>query len=231
MNHYKISRELLNIGRKLVIKMNVSLIGDNNVPFLNQYARPDGSSSKSISLTPNAFITFEYKEGTWTKDKSILINELNLVKVVKGFRNMHKNIYNGGIFAQDKNGKVVIYQDRARECTEAIRLGTQNMLLVPAVIEDDSGITYEGIILYINNMSNYVELPIDWFEGLMRQLEKIDMFQYSQLLLNFYISFSKNVEELNNVKIIPTKKDKKTQDKTTGSLVKNDDSLFDGLEV
>lgn len=228
MSHYKISRELLNLGRKLVIKMNVNLVGENNSFFLNQYAKPDGSSAKSISLTPNAFITFEYKDGAWSKDKSILINELNLVKVVKGFRNMHKNIYNGGIFAQDKNGRVVIYSDKARDCTEAIRVGVQHMLLVPAIIEDDSGLTYEGVILYMNNMENFVELPIDWFEGIIRVLEKIDMFQYSQLLLNFYITFSKNIEKMNEVKIIPSKKDKSSPPKS-GSLVKKE-SLFDGLE-
>lgn len=218
----------MSIGRKLVIKINVSLIGDNNSPFVNQYARPDGSTQKSIVLNPNAFLTFEYKEGTWTRDKSILVNELNLVKVVKGFRKMHNNIYNGGIFAQDKNGKVVIYQDRARECTEAIRLGTQHMLLVPAIIEDDSGLTYEGIILYINNMSNYVELPIDYFEGIVRKLEKIDMFVYSQLLLNFYMNFDRNACSNSEVKMIPKKKEKITPPKT-GSLVKNE-GLFDGLE-
>lgn len=218
----------MSIGRKLVIKINVSLIGDNNSPFVNQYARPDGSTQKSIVLNPNAFLTFEYKEGTWTRDKSILVNELNLVKVVKGFRKMHNNIYNGGIFAQDKNGKVVIYQDRARECTEAIRLGTQHMLLVPAIIEDDSGLTYEGIILYINNMSNYVELPIDYFEGIVRKLEKIDMFVYSQLLLNFYMNFDRNACSDSEVKMIPKKKEKITPPKT-GSLVKNE-GLFDGLE-
>lgn len=228
MSHYKISRELLNLGRKLVIKMNVQLVGENNSYFLNQYGRPDGSSAKSISLTPNAFITFEYKDGTWSKDKSILINELNLVKVVKGFRNMHKNIYSGGIFAQDKNGKVIIYADRVRECTEAIRIGVQHMLLVPAIIEDDSGLTYEGVILYLNNMENVVELPIDWFEGMIRVLEKIDMFQYSQLLLNFYMSFTKSTEQLNEVKIIPSKKTKATPPKS-GSLVKKE-SLFDELE-
>lgn len=228
MSHYKISRELLNLGRKLVIKMNVNLIGENNSYFLNQYARPDGSSAKSISLTPNAFITFEYKDGAWSKDKSILINELNLVKVVKGFRNMHKNIYNGGIFAQDRNGRVIIYNDRVRECTEAIRIGVQHMLLVPAIIEDDGGLTYEGVILYLNNMQNFVELPIDWFEAIIRMLEKVDMFHYSQLLLNFYISYAKNIEEMNEVKFIPSKKDKAKQPKS-GSLVK-DESLFDGLE-
>lgn len=228
MSHYKISRELLNLGRKLVIKMNVQLIGENNSYFLNQYGRADGSSTKSISLTPNAFITFEYKDGTWSKDKSILINELNLVKVVKGFRNMHKNIYNGGIFAQDKNGKVIIYGDRSRECTEAIRIGVQHMLLVPTVIIDDSGITYEGVTLYLNTMENFIELPIDWFEGMIRVLEKIDMFQYSQLLLNFYMSFTKSTEQLNEVKIIPSKKDKATPPKS-GTLVKKE-SLFDGLE-
>lgn len=229
MSHYKISRELLNLGRKLVIKMNVQLVGENNSYFLNQYGRPDGSSAKSISLSPNAFITFEYKDGTWSKDKSILINELNLVKVVKGFRNMHKNIYNGGIFAQDKNGRVIIYSDKARECTEAIRVGIQHILLVPAIIEDDSGLTYEGVILYLNNMENFVELPIDWFEGMIRVLEKIDIFQYSQLLLNFYMAFTKNNDEkMNEVKIIPSKKSKATPPKS-GSLVK-DEGLFDGLE-
>ena len=77
-------------------------------------------------------------------------------------------------------------------------------------------------------MENFVELPIDWFEGIIRVLEKIDMFAYSQLMLNFYISFTKNVEKLNEVKIIPTKKDKATPPKS-GSLVKKE-SLFDGLE-
>lgn len=231
MDHYKISREILNLGRKLSVKMNVALVNENNSSFINLYAKPNDVSMKGISLNPGCFVSFEYKDGTWSKDKTILINELNLAKVVKGFKNVHRNIYEGDIFAQTKEGRVVIYQDRARECTESIRVGTQNMLLVPAVIQDDNGLTYEGVILYINNMDNFIELPIDWFDGIIRVLDKIDMFAYSQALLNFYIGFRENEEVKNSteVRTIPNSRKKSTLKNEKSTLIK-DDNTFEGLE-
>ena len=221
----------MNLGRKLSIKLNVNLIGDNNSTFINMYAKPNSATLKGISLSPSSFITFEYKEGAWSKDKTIVVNELNLAKVVKGFKNVHKNVYEGNIFAQNKKGEVVIYQDRARECTEHIGLGSQNMLLQPAVIQDDNGVTYEGVILYINNSENVIELAIDWFDGIIRVLEKIDMFAYSQALLNFYISLKDNerIMEETEVKKIPKKKKTTTLKGANSTLVKDEDT-FEGLE-
>lgn len=231
MEHYKISREILNLGRKLSIKLNVALVGDNNSSFINMYAKPNSQTMKGISLSPNAFITFEYKEGAWSKDKTIIINELNLAKVVKGFKNVHKHVYEGDIFAQNKKGEVVIYADRAKECTVHIGLGNQNMLLQPAVITDDSGLTYEGVILYINNSENVIELAIDWFDGIIRVLDKIDIFAYSQALLNFYIGLKENEKIMNEteVKKIPKKKKTSTLKGSNATLVKDEDP-FDGLE-
>lgn len=231
MDHYKISREILNIGKKLSVKINVNLVGDNNKSFINQYAKPNSVTMKGISLTPGCFVSFEYKEGAWSKDKTILINELNLAKVVKGFKNVHKNVYDGEIFAQNKQGQVVIYQDRARECTEHIRIGTQNILLQPAVVQDDSGLTYEGVILYINNMENFIELPIDWFDGIIRVLDKIDMFTYSQLLINFYMGFKDNEKIMNETEVRTIPKAKKTSTlKGSDSTLLKDDNTFEGLE-
>lgn len=228
--HYKISREILNLGKKLSVKMNVVLLGDNNKWFITQFSRPGIPSQKGINLNSGCFISFEYKLGTWSKDKTILINELNLSKVVKGFKNIHKNVYDGEIFAQNKQGKVIIYNDRARECTEHIRVGTQNMLLQPAIITDDSGLTYEGIILYMNNMDNAIELPIDWLDGIIHVLDKIDMFMYSQALLNFYIAYQGS-DKSNTIET----KSSPAKDKTfelrgsKSTLVKNED-VFKGLE-
>lgn len=227
MEYYKISRDILNIGRKLIIKMNVSLVNETK-NCIYQYEKPGGSKQRGITLTPGSFISFEYKDGNWSKDKSIIINELNLAKVVKGFKNVHKNVYDGDIFAQDKLGKVIIYKEKAHECTEHIRLGTQNILLQPAIILDDSGLTYEGVIMYINNTENYVEMPIDWFDGIIRTLDKIDMFMYSQALLNFYVSFKDNKELMESVEVnkFSTKKAKENKEKFT--LVRDVD-IFEGL--
>ena len=47
MEHYKISREILNLGRKLSIKLNVSLVGENNSSFINMYAKPNRNHERN----------------------------------------------------------------------------------------------------------------------------------------------------------------------------------------
>ena len=53
--------------------------------------------------------------------------------------------------------------------------------------------------VYVNNTNNIIQLSIDEYENLVYLLEKIDIINASQLLLNYYMIHIMNAEKLNNI--------------------------------
>ena len=67
--------------------------------------------------------------------------------------------------------------------------------MAPTVVVDiNDGKSYEGVQLSINRDEIYAELTLDEFEAMVHILEKIDLFVYSQELLNFYYGIKTKVE-------------------------------------
>jgi hypothetical protein len=181
-----------------MLRIHVKLIQEKNdgrkENFHNVFVSDDKKGYLTLDL--QSFLTLEIKDGDWAPDKSILIDQKNIYQIIKGFEKSLDAIYNGGIFAVNKRNETIMYKDMAEKHTNRIyNLGmNQRLIIQPAVIFDENETTYEGAILYINKMDNYVELPIDAFEALYHTLKETNMFVYSQLLVNYYMSSINKVE-------------------------------------
>lgn len=234
----KITRVILNL-KNLVVKLHVKVFDDTG-GIHNEFGY---NGSKYLKLDNVTFISLDMIDGnTWSKDKSIIITQNNIYAVVTNMKKIINDIYNENIFANKSDGEIIAYKDMVEKFTRRFTLtGTnQQILLRPGVVYDENEVSYEGIQIYFNKFENKIDLTIDVFESLCYTLEQIDLFTYSQLLVNYYVSYyNKKYNELfNETKQIVQAKPKvqftKPQEDTTESnFRKNTDKevLFSGLDT
>lgn len=239
MKTRKITRTLLHF-KHLVSKFHVRITSDKDgqeVNFHNSYKSPSGD--EYISLDIQSFVTLEFKDdGEWSRSKSITLTDRNLVQILKGLKLCIYNIKHGGVFAiKETTGEIVSYRDKVLESTvEVFNLGNnQRVVLQPGVIYDsEDDLTYEGVVMYINNSSHAVELTIDQIDSLYYTLGKLNMFEYSQMLINYYVS---QVGKIEPTKPVSLKRktvhplDVKPDESMTSTIKKKEKPLntFEGL--
>ena len=188
------------MSKNFILKAHVKLTTEKDNIKENYYSIYNFNNNKYMKINVFPFLTLEINDKEWSKDKTIMITQSNLFQIVKSFKKILNNIYHGDVFAMNKQEEIVIYKDKVIEYTEKIfNLGyNQKIIISPAIVYDENETTYEGVVIYLNTTSNFVTLPIDCFEALVYNLEKIDLFVYSQMLLNFYMTTLKNNEKENN---------------------------------
>lgn len=237
METKKISRTILNIQKNLLLKMHVKLVyeddnGESKL-FHNEF---EFNGSNYITIENMPFMTLELKDrdGGWDKSRNIMITPMNIVHVVKAMERLIDAIYGDDIFAVNSNNKIVIYKDMVEKHTERIfNLGAnQRLVITPAIILDHNDVEVEGVIMYINKPDNSVELSIDAFEALAYNIKKIDLFTYSQLLINYFMMQDNKIlnKPQERKSYAPPKRDVFSKDSmiVQGNVKRNSD-LFDGL--
>ena len=166
------------------------------------------------------------KDLDWRK-KCLIVNPKNQHLYVKAFKDILKILYDekNDPFYQ-KNGHLYTYALKNSQIIRVHNAGINNVFeLKPAVIMDNDGIEYEGASLAINMTNNIGPLYLDELEAVYHTLEKLDIFLYSQALLNFYFAYKSKVVA-NQVTIEKTRKKAK---KLFGP--KEDEERLEGFEV
>lgn len=241
----KITRPILTI-KNLAFRLHVVLKKqgkDGKVEsFQNLFTTQEGKTYLTLDIM--SFFTLEIKGGAYSKDKSVLIDQRNIYRVVRSFDKCLKGIYGDEIFGRDKHDKneVITYTEGVQKFTQFVDLGNGNRLLIqPAVVYDQDENSLEGVIIFINKTENAVEL--DWlqFESLYDTLQKADLFTYSQLLVNQVVASATKLEIIEN-KIEPRPARRKThvlleqpdtppkeEIKSSGMVEQKSDSEFFGI--
>lgn len=240
----RISRVILQANRHLQLRIHVKLVKDRNGRAENFHNVANLDKGRYGTLDLQSFLTLDFTDKTseshW-QSKSIMITQRNIFQIVNGFEEMYKAICSNDIFAVNKRGESIIKDaEKAKESVKRIyNLGNNHrIVLSPAIIfDDETNQTFEGVVLYINKTDNAVELPIDAFEALYYALKQVDIFVYSQSLLNYYLAaVNVGLEEL-GIEVTndaPAKK-KSTkhilvdEEKVTSTVPKKTD-VFSGLE-
>lgn len=234
MKHEKISRVIIQPVRNLQLRLHCKLVKENQGRKENFHNEFKYGKSSYVKLDLQSFMTLEIigDFGDWDASKSLLIDQRNIYQITKGFEEMRDNLYKKDLFFMDKKKNIKIHSDLIDDNTVRIfnSQSNQRILLRPAVIMDDQDITYEGVIIYINKTENYVELPLDAFESLVYALEKVDMYLYSQLLLNYYVTMCKEKEKEDKPKAVVKSNvfESKPEPKTESNFVKEvkDEEFF-----
>ena len=234
----KITRSILAYGN-LNIKLHVRVSAEN-LKYHNEF---EFKEKKYLSLGNNVYITMEInnKNEEWNSGNGVMLNQYNIHQVIKAMKKVIKSMYDEPIFGKKKNGELVVYKDEAKKHIEQVNLLTTNgaILFEPGLIYDENDVTYEGRIIHINRTGNTASIPFEVFEGICYTLEKIDLFQYSQLIMNYFTIYYK--DELNDFYNGRSNRtyERKTidfnkgpQEKTESNFSRNgneEDILFDGL--
>lgn len=192
----KLSRTILSL-KELNIKIHVKLT--DNFYFHNEYIY---ENKKYTRLEPMVFLSIDLpkNESGFNPNRGLTITEANIGVMIKRMNRLINNIYNEKIFGMRDN-EIIVYADAAKSYTEKFILPKTNQVVVlqPTVVYDENEISYEGIRMYFNVMENSIDLSIDEFESIIYTLSHIDLFQYSQLLINYMIlKYPDTKDEENN---------------------------------
>jgi len=191
-----ITRTIANIG-PLRLKMYVPLLqGKEDKPIITNWTREvnpnltehlyfvEGFACVSIDITDKNGID----NGLEWKKRGLTMTPKTQHIFVKAFQDILKILYSGKIFYKE-NGHLKAYGLQKDQIVQVFNAGTDNIFeLHPAIIREDED-EYEGATLFINSTTNYVSLVLDELHALARILDKIDIFTYSQSLINMYLAY------------------------------------------
>ena len=186
-----LSRSILRF-KGLNLRIQVKLKKDDGKTFHNEFKFADKTYLK---LDPIVYLILELDKvnDEYNPDRSILIGQGNIHLYIKKMKKIIKDIYNENIFAIKKN-EIILYSDMSKKFTQIIQVPgtTQGLAIVPAVVYDENEVSYEGVNLYFNKTENVIGLSIDEFEALAYTIEHIDLFTYSQTLINYISNYNKD---------------------------------------
>lgn len=231
---HKISRTILYL-KEINVKIHIKLI-DNNYNFQNVFNFGDKTYMK---LEPMVYLTLELTRGEegFIPNRSLWITQANINSLINSMKKVLKNIYKEKIFALRGN-EIIIYEELAKKFSEKIILPNtdQAVMIKPSVVYDENEVSYEGVTLYINKLENVVNLSIEEFESLVYTLNQIDLFQYSQLILNYVaIRYPNGISNGQKPNIPKRKTTINWEDNTNNEVTSNfrkisdDNSIFKGL--
>jgi hypothetical protein len=237
----KITRTIFTINKKVSVKIHVNLKGTDfktgkEEELISFTARDDKAY---MNVNPQSFISLDLitDKELWSRDRSIILNTRNLFAIVKGLKKAVENIYDGGVFAVNEKNEPIIYSDLIDANTVRIfnLMMNQRLIVQPTIVYDETDVSYEGCTIFFNKMVNCVELTIDELEALLYILEKIDIFTYSQTLVNMYYSQKDNVTLTQTTKSTYKPRAnvfnvKKTESVDSTLVTPVDDDTFNGLK-
>lgn len=234
----KITRTLLTF-KTMTMKLHVKLKGDNDKFSFKYHNETEYLSQRYLSLNPSVFLTIDVidKENDYgfDKSKSLIITQRSIFQLIMFFRRLVKSMYTKDLF-MTKGNEIIIHNDIANDVKELLQL-SQNSVIggIPAIIYDENEISYEGVHLFINKTANIIPLTFTELETVLYTLEKIDLFHYSQLLLNYYVSYYRDELSKNNQSVSNSYSknrfiwDEKEPDTVTSNFSKEKEDIMSGL--
>lgn len=130
-----------------------------------------------LKIAPHPYVTLEICDDDRSYNSSITFNRYYLYLLIKTLKKCVMYFVNNKdlFFYSDNELKV---NDNC-ETFVTLSSSSKKIQLKPSVIVDNSGVAYEGVILYINSLSSYTCLTYTELEYLTNELSKIDMTQLS----------------------------------------------------
>lgn len=233
----KITRTLLTF-KSMTLKLHVKLKGDNDKFSFKYHIESEYLYQKYLTLNPSVFLSIDVidKENNYgfDKSKSLIITQKTVFRVIMFFRRLVKSMYTKDLFIT-KGNEIILQRDVAENVKELLQVSQNNAIVgIPAVIYDENEISYEGVHLFINKTSNLIPLTFTELETLLYMLEKVDLFQYSQLLLNYYVSYYRDELRKDNQSVCSNRGNDKfiwedRQSTVTANFSKEKEDIMSGL--
>lgn len=227
MAYKKISRTIFRISN-LVCKISIGLLsGEGQKVGVDVY---DFSGSKYLSLQYYPLLVLDIVDkSVWSRNRSIVLNSKTLVHFISGVHKLIK-LFDNDIYFYNSDKKLCLVALDSSYLIRLTNLGDNNIVeMYPVVIEDRDLVQYEGARLVFNNVNNFVELSYDELLSLSYLLKKIDLFTYSQLLINF-IAMT-NGKSFGNIHYNGGMSSSDTPNVTSTGFGKRNESVFKDLKL
>ena len=205
----KLVDDIYYLGNNVILRMNVTLAKKSEdgrrYYYHNEFMY---KSNKYIDI--NELITlrrsFEYfltlenikyingeKESIMIRVQDIINIRYNLNIVYQWFiSKKYKNL-----FAYSKGNLIML--ERVEPVIISGLALDKKIIIEPTIIQYDNDV-YEGVRLFLNSNTNYIDIKVDRFMGFYYIINTIDMYQSAQLLLNYNgrPDFGNNIISFNN---------------------------------
>ena len=215
----KISDDILYLGSKLYVRMNVSLSTKDGIDrrhfhkefnYGSQYASDD-EGLISIRRSFNYYLTFDKTD----VHKSIMIRPQDMIILIECLSKVSVWFKNGTFGSVDD--EVVILKKRRPIIVSGL---VQNAYLQfdPVVVEyEDPPVKIQGVQITLGDPLVYAHINVDNFFGLLYTLINFRMFESAQSMINYIgrPAYGFNMMEMNNKNPYA-----RTQQTTTGNTKK-----------
>jgi hypothetical protein len=155
----------------------------------NQYIMDKIKEVENINIYFKSYLLIDNSDTSipWEMRQSIMITDYTIHKLVKGLKKVKKwfkaKKYDDLYYLED--GLLKLNKEMASNMSYDIALEyDKSIKIIPAVI-NDSAKSYEGVLLFINNIDNYCELSINEIKALHYKLKKMNLYEAGLMMLNF----------------------------------------------
>lgn len=128
-----------------------------------------------LKIIPYPYVTLEVVDTSYNYNTSITFNRYYLYLLIKVLKRCAVQFINNKDLFFYTNNELTV-NDNAETFT-ALSSSSKKLQVKPSVITDNTGKSYEGVVLYINSLNSYTCLTYTEFEYLINELTKIDMTQ------------------------------------------------------
>lgn len=200
MGKFKVSREIVKIEN---LKIKMCVVIEEGEQFSSFFDYSINSNIKGVSISSDNFISLEFKVGKdWSESHSINLRNLDLAKLDILLKQVYDLIFEVDTYKQTKGGKLILKEELdGRNWIVDCSSGDYIKIKLDVLV-DETGKNWEGITITLNDETCSTSLTVDMLKCLIRVITKIDLYMYSQPLINFYIEYT-------NRKIGATRREKK----------------------
>lgn len=186
------------VGRT-IFKIN-DLIGKISIGLFSSEGQSAGidiyefNNDKNINLQYYPLLILDItSKMQWCRKRSIILNNKTIIHFIRGLKKLI-NLFKNDIYYYNSEKKLCLGALDDSYYIRLLNLGDNNIVeMYPVIIEDRDFVQYEGARIVFNDVENYVELSYDELISLEDIMKKIDLFTYSQLLINFALLLDKKV--------------------------------------
>lgn len=229
--------DLPKINDALQIKFTLVLVGTNYkhevTPVFSKFRAGDVDY---LRFNPHPFITLDFNpkkrknddDTAWNRNRSLNLTQPSAFRFKKLLKQVLDSIKIPEMFNM-YDGVLKLNNALAQKHTVAMKLGDKFVKIAPIVVEDDSGANpdlYEGIVLYVNDISFYVCLTYIEAEYLYDVIDKINFQSLTMELINSAILL-KSQESKQLVRMITEVKEPEPEEQ---SVVPQKKDSFEGIE-
>lgn len=232
IDYEKISDDLYFLGQNVLLRFNVQLAkkSDDGRRF-HYHKEYEYNSNKYIDKSNLVSIrrSFDYYlslERTVGDRESIMIRAQDMIILRGKINQATKWYFNNNLYAVKKDKLIMLGKQEPIKITNLA--GSKWIMLEPTILQYENQYT-PGLRLYLSSESNYIDISVDKFMGLVYLIDSINMYESAQLLLNYLQrpQFGTNLYSFENEISKEKEPDVKAKNRT---IQKSNKSYFDKLD-